>query len=64
MVAAALHLAGRVKPLLAVIGPGCDGELTVAEVLGRVAELARAGSWAPPTSAAAGAAWSWDRWAP
>jgi hypothetical protein len=45
MVAAALHLAGRVKPLLAVIGPGCDGELTVAEVLGRVAELARAGTW-------------------
>jgi len=45
MVAAALHVAGRIKPLLAVIGPGCDGELTVTEVLGRVAELARAGAW-------------------
>ena len=45
MVAAALRIAGRVKPLLAVIGPGCDGELTVAEVLERVAELARAGAW-------------------
>jgi hypothetical protein len=54
MVAAALRVAAgdhiargddRVKPLLAVIGPGCDGELTAAEVLGRVAELARAGTW-------------------
>ena len=54
MVAAALRVAagehiargdGRVKPLLAVIGPGCDGELTAAEVLVRVAELARAGTW-------------------
>lgn len=45
MVAAALRTASRVKPLLAVIGPGCDGELTVDEVLGRVAELARAGAW-------------------
>jgi hypothetical protein len=45
MVAAALRVAGRVKPLLAVIGPGCDGELTAAEVLERVAGLARAGAW-------------------
>jgi hypothetical protein len=45
MVAAALRVAGRVKPLLAVIGPGCDGELTATEVLGRVAELASAGTW-------------------
>jgi hypothetical protein len=45
MVAAALRIAGRVKPLLAVVGPGCDGELTAAEVLERVAELARAGAW-------------------
>ena len=45
MVAAALRVAGRVKPLLAVVGPGCDGELTVDEVLGRVAELARAAAW-------------------
>ena len=45
MVAAALRVADRVKPLLAVIGPGCDGELTVAQVLERVAGLARAGAW-------------------
>lgn len=57
MVAAALNVAGRVKPLLAVIGPGCDGELTAGEVLARVAELARGGAWlgtwglAPETAA-------------
>jgi hypothetical protein len=54
MVAAALRVAAgediargerRVRPLLAVIGPGCDGELAVAEVLERVAEMARAGAW-------------------
>ncbi len=45
MIAAAMKVAGRVKPLLAVIGPGCDGELTAGEVLTRVAELARAGAW-------------------
>ena len=45
MIAAALNVADRVKPLLAVIGPGCDGELTAGEVLARVAELARAGAW-------------------
>jgi hypothetical protein len=45
MVAAALCVADRVRPLLAVIGPGCDGELAVAEVLERVAEMARAGAW-------------------
>jgi hypothetical protein len=54
MVAAALRVAagdhiapgdGRIKLLLAVIGPGCDGELTADEVLGHVAELARAGAW-------------------
>jgi hypothetical protein len=45
MVAATLRVAGGVKPLLAVIGPGCDGELTPAEVTERVAELARARAW-------------------
>ena len=45
MVAGALRVAGRVGSLLAVIGPGCDGELTQAEVMGRVAELGRAGAW-------------------
>lgn len=47
-VAAGENIAGgdhRVKPLLAVIGPGCDGELTAAEVLERVAALAQAGAW-------------------
>ncbi len=33
------------RPLLAVIGAGCDGELTQAEVLGRVAAAGRAGAW-------------------
>jgi hypothetical protein len=37
--------AAREPMLLAVIGPGCDGELSVAEVLGRVAAGARAGAW-------------------
>src|SRR5439155_2232082 len=45
MVAAMLRASLPRDPLLAVIGPGCDGELTPAEVLTRVAELARAGSW-------------------
>jgi hypothetical protein len=45
MVAAALRVAGQVKSLLAVVGPGCDGELTQAEVVDRVAELGRAGAW-------------------
>jgi hypothetical protein len=45
MVAAALQAAGRLKPLLAVVGPGCDGELSVAEVLERTAALGRAGAW-------------------
>lgn len=45
MLAAALASADRVTPLLAVIGPGCDGELSSAEVLERVAELARHGGW-------------------
>ena len=45
MVAAMLRVSLERRPLLAVIGPGCDGELTPAEVVARVAELARAGSW-------------------
>jgi hypothetical protein len=32
--------------LIAVTGAGCDGELTPAEVLGRIAAAARAGAWA------------------
>jgi hypothetical protein len=45
MVAAALDASDRVKPVLAVLGPGCDGELTTTEVLERVAALGRAGAW-------------------
>jgi hypothetical protein len=45
MVAAALAVSDRARPLLAVIGPGCDGELSVAEVLERTAALGRAGAW-------------------
>jgi len=45
--ATVLAAAARVSipALLAVAGPGCDGELTPAEVLQRAAELARAGAW-------------------
>jgi hypothetical protein len=41
----AASCAARARAILAVIGPGCDGELTVAEVLGRVAAGARARAW-------------------
>ena len=48
--ATALVAAGH-DPLLAVFGAGCDGELTPAEVMDRVAEVARAGghlgTWGP-----------------
>lgn len=45
MIAAALRLGGDPPCLLAVLGPGCDGELSPAEVLERVAALSRAGAW-------------------
>ncbi|MGH2967060.1 MAG: DUF1152 domain-containing protein [Solirubrobacterales bacterium] len=45
MVAAALHASERLKSVLAVVGPGCDGELSTAEVLERTAALGRAGAW-------------------
>ena len=44
-VMAAGATAARTRSLLAVIGAGCDGELTPAEVLDRVAAAARAGCW-------------------
>ena len=45
LIAAAAHLQRAGCPVLAgVFGPGCDGELTAAEVAERVAELARAGA--------------------
>jgi hypothetical protein len=45
MLGAGLSLAEELPAMLAVLGPGCDGELTPEEVLDRVAELARAGAW-------------------
>jgi hypothetical protein len=45
MVAAALHASEQLKSVLAVVGPGCDGELSPAEVLERTAALGQAGAW-------------------
>jgi hypothetical protein len=45
MLAAGDLAADRVAPLGAIFGCGCDGELTVDEVLARVSELAAAGAW-------------------
>jgi hypothetical protein len=45
MVAGALKAARDGGPLLAVVGAGCDGELSPAQVLVRVAALGRAGAW-------------------
>jgi hypothetical protein len=50
MLAAGLRLGNRVNGVAAVIGPGCDGELTVDEVLGRVAALAAAKAWVGTSS--------------
>ncbi len=51
LAAAPRLLAAGVATVLAVFGAGCDGELTPAEVLARVAEVARAGgllgTWGP-----------------
>lgn len=45
MLAAANRATSRVGAAGAVFGPGCDGELTVEEVLGAIAELAGGGAW-------------------
>jgi hypothetical protein len=45
MVAAALEASQQLQVALAVVGPGCDGELSAAEVLERTAALGRAGAW-------------------
>jgi hypothetical protein len=45
MLAAARHLPPGLAVLGCAFGSGCDGELTHAEVLGRVSHLARAGAW-------------------
>jgi hypothetical protein len=46
MLAAAARLAPRLPTLGAVFGPGCDGELTPEEVLGRISVLGQAGALA------------------
>jgi hypothetical protein len=45
MLASAIELARRGPTAGVVLGAGCDGELEPAEVLDRVAALARAGAW-------------------
>lgn len=45
LLAAAAHLPDRIATVGCAFGAGCDGELTVAEVLGRVAVLAREEAW-------------------
>jgi hypothetical protein len=42
--------------LVGVLGAGCDGELEPAEVLGRIAALARAGAWLDTLGASSAAA--------
>jgi hypothetical protein len=44
MLAAGLHLTGELPVIAAVYGAGCDGELTPAKVLERIAALGRAGA--------------------
>jgi hypothetical protein len=45
MLAAAMRLRGELDGVIAMIGAGCDGELTIEEVLDRIAALAKAGAW-------------------
>jgi hypothetical protein len=45
MLAAGLRIGARLDAVAAVVGAGCDGELTTAEVLGRIAALAAAKAW-------------------
>jgi hypothetical protein len=45
MLAAAIELTPALDGAIALLGAGCDGELTIDEVLGRVAALAAAGAW-------------------
>lgn len=57
MIAAAAETCGpRLPCVLGVLGAGCDGELRPAEVLGRVAALARAGAWLTTTGVSPDAA--------
>jgi hypothetical protein len=56
MLAAGLRLDTRLDGVAAVIGAGCDGELELDEVLGRIAALAAAGAWIGTSSVSAAVA--------
>jgi len=45
MIAAGIELDARIAGAVGLLGAGCDGELTVDEVLARIASLAAAGAW-------------------
>jgi len=45
MLAAGMRIGSRLDGVAAVVGAGCDGELTIDEVLGRIAALAAADAW-------------------
>ena len=45
MLAAGVHASDELEGVIAVIGAGCDGELTIAEVLDRIGALAAARAW-------------------
>ncbi|HEV2814036.1 MAG TPA: DUF1152 domain-containing protein [Solirubrobacteraceae bacterium] len=45
LLAAARHIDPELRVVAAVFGAGCDGELTPAEVLDRIAEIAARGGW-------------------
>jgi len=45
VLASALHLSAELEVVGCIFGSGCDGELTHAEVLERIAAVARAGIW-------------------
>ena len=50
LLAAARHLDPSLRVVAAVFGAGCDGELTIPEVLDRIAEVAAHGGWLGATS--------------
>lgn len=56
MLAASRYLPDSIEVVGCVFGAGCDGELTQAEVMGRIAALARAGIWRGTFSPGAGVA--------
>ena len=61
MIDAGRRVLPGIDGILAVIGAGCDGELTVDEVLAQVAALSRAGAWIGSWSVGADLADELDR---